>query len=455
MITNLKFYIRKLAVVLIKHRTMQKFFILTFIFTILFFSSLHAKSLVDSVGVENLNGKKVILHKIDPQETYYALGRKYNVAPKDIISFNDNKSLVPGIIVKVPTQLDFAANVSNPIAAQEHTVKARESLYIIANLYGTTVQVLKDLNNLSSNNLSIGQRLKIPGTAVAGTTPSSTLPVQNPTPSAGTNAGNTAGNTVPVPATNNRQTTQSMETIEHTVKAREFLGKIATDYNTTVEAIKAANNLTNNNLRIGQVLKIPGRYDVIPSSSENNSITGTHTVAAGETVFNISQRYGITAYQLREANNMSNNTLNIGQVLSIPAATLTTNRSITETARINTVTFPDSVETIQDPNMRRDPGVYGLNQVEEKGAAVWIDDPDLDSSKMLVLHRTLPIGTVIMVKNPMVNISTFAKVVGKFTENETTKDVIIVVTKAVAEKLGVHDKRFFCNITYATQENGQ
>ena len=82
-------------------------------------------------------------------------------------------------------------------------------------------------------------------------------------------------------------------------------------------------------------------------------------------------------------------------------------------------------------------------------------DADLDATKMLVLHRNAPIGSVIKITNPMSNRSTFAKVVGKFTENESTKDVIIVMTKAVADALGALDKRFFCNITYSGPASAQ
>jgi len=74
---------------------------------------------------------------------------------------------------------------------------------------------------------------------------------------------------------------------------------------------------------------------------------------------------------------------------------------------------------------------------------------------MLVLHRTAPIGTVMKITNPMSNRSTFAKVVGTFTENESTKDVVVVMTHAVAEALGALDKRFYCNITYSGQDNNE
>jgi hypothetical protein len=50
----------------------------------------------------------------------------------------------------------------------------------------------------------------------------------------------------------------------------------------------------------------------------------------------------------------------------------------------------------------------------------------------------------------MNNRTTFAKVVGRFTDSESTKDAIIVMTKNVAEALGALDKRFHVNISYGT-----
>ena len=60
------------------------------------------------------------------------------------------------------------------------------------------------------------------------------------------------------------------------------------------------------------------------------------------------------------------------------------------------------------------------------------------------------IGTVIKITNPMTNRTTFAKVVGRFTDNESTKDVILVMTKNVADSLGALDKRFHVNISYGS-----
>src|SRR3954471_22561447 len=68
---------------------------------------LYASAPVDSIGVENLNGKKVVLHKLDPKDNYYSIGRRYNVSPKTIIQFNNNAKMTIGNIIKVPTDRPF------------------------------------------------------------------------------------------------------------------------------------------------------------------------------------------------------------------------------------------------------------------------------------------------------------------------------------------------------------
>lgn len=511
---------------------MHKIYLSAVVLFALNIANAKANTARDSIGVENNNGKKLIVHQIVAKDTYYSIGRRYNVSPKDIMVFNENKYLQIGVIIKVPTNLPWGSNSStSPVAAAssdggiiEYTVKAKDNLNAIAEKYGTTVNEIKRLNNLKGNNLSIGQVLKI--SAKNGTVtdtpvaPVQTAKVETPT---------VVQPTTPV------STDQTM--IEHTVAAREFLGKIAEKYGTTVEEVKKANNLSGNNLRIGQKLKIPATKNVdenkVVSVSEpitttietpkSPDATGTHTVLRNETIFTIAKQYGVTAYQLRKLNNLPDNAITIGQVLKVPGGIITDvqvpkekqaeqtakqapatskeesfihtvadgetifniakkynitayqirsankmddntiktdqkliiprppqPRSVNDLSKEEQENEPDST-MVKDPKLRRDPSVYGLSQIEEKGTAIWIADADLDGTKMLVLHRSAPVGRVIKLTNPMTNRTTFAKVVGKFTENESTKDVIIVMTKAVADSLGALDKRFLCNLTYSAQ----
>ncbi|RZL50204.1 MAG: LysM peptidoglycan-binding domain-containing protein [Pedobacter sp.] len=442
-------------------------------------SASYANHNVDSIGVENNKGKKLIVHKVEAKETYYSIAKKYSVNYKDIMNFNDSKLLQIGIIVKVPTEVSFAATTNTSATTSDntntfdYTIVAKDNLNMLAEKYGTTVDEIKRINGLRSINLQIGQVLKIPASSnVASpvienktviTTPA-TKPVEN----------NVVNNT-------------TVATIEHSIKAKENLNLLAEKYGTTVEEIKRLNSLTSNNLRIGQILKIPNANGVVtetipekvveaavvktnpkpitqqptnqqptnpqPTAPQQVAVTGNtngfvHTVVTGETIYAIAKKYGLTTYQLKIANNLTADEVTVGQKLMIKDAKPAAEGGDDEDPTTN-------ANTIKDPSLRYPASKYGITQIEQKGIAVWIADQDLDPNKMLVLHRTAIVGTIIKVTNPMTNRSAFAKVVGKFTENETTKDVIIVMTKAVADAVGALDKRFNCNINYGAQENEQ
>lgn len=132
-----------------------------------------------------------------------------------------------------------------------------------------TVQELKDLNNLTSNNLSIGQSLLIKK----------------------------------MPKENTNVTT-------YTVKSGDTLYSIAKKYNTTVNAITTLNNLTSNTLSIGQTLKIP--------TSTQNVTEQTYTVKSGDTLYSIARKYNTTVSELINRNNLKTSNLSIGQKLIIP-----------------------------------------------------------------------------------------------------------------------------------------
>lgn len=146
-----------------------------------------------------------------------------------------------------------------------YTVVAGDTLYGIASKTGMTVNELKALNNLSSNLLTIGQKLKIK-----------------------------------TPVASDEETT-------YTVKAGDTLYAIASKYGTTVDAIKDANNMTSNNLSIGRVLIIPSKTGAT-----------TYTVKRGDTLYGIASAYGTTVENIKDINNLTSNNLSIGQKLLIP-----------------------------------------------------------------------------------------------------------------------------------------
>src|SRR6201996_8941212 len=68
-----------------------------------------AKTLVDSVGVKNNDGKKLILFKVKAKDTYYSIGHRYNIKPEVLMKFNGKKkaTLSIGSIIEVPTDMPY------------------------------------------------------------------------------------------------------------------------------------------------------------------------------------------------------------------------------------------------------------------------------------------------------------------------------------------------------------
>lgn len=200
-------------------------------------------------------------------DTLWSIAKKYGVSVDELKEKNNLTSNALSInqILLIPTEGESSEEV--PSDSLYYTVKAGDSLYAIANKYGMSVEELKELNNLTSNLLTIGQRLLIK---------------------------------------KREDLTDSTET--YTVVKGDNLYQIALKFDTTVDALKTLNGLTNNVLSIGQVLKIP--------SSDSNEMI--YTVVAGDNLYQIARRFGTTVPAIMNRNNLTTNLLSIGQKLIIP-----------------------------------------------------------------------------------------------------------------------------------------
>ena len=225
----------------------------------------------------NINDFYQLRDELDPSLDYYPIIRDSKDNETLIIRYgnvnnindsNDIKNrwqeMADAVVKAIVVYTGFEDVENNSF----YTVKSGDSLYAIARKYNTTVDILKQINNLSSNILSVGQVLKIPSI---------------------------------------------YEDVDdyflYTVKSGDSLYAIARKYNTTVDKIKEINNLTGNNLSIGQVLRIP-------SSSTNND--KNYVVVSGDSLYAIARKYNTTVDKIKEINNLTSNNLSIGQVLKIP-----------------------------------------------------------------------------------------------------------------------------------------
>ena len=102
----------------------------------------------------------------------------------------------------------------------------------------------------------------------------------------------------------------------YTVKRGDSLYSIAQQYNTTVSELKRLNNLTSNTLQIGQVLTIPGKQEsTIPTG------TTTYIVQSGDSLWKIANQYNTTIDNLIKLNNLGTTFLQVGQQLLVPSST--------------------------------------------------------------------------------------------------------------------------------------
>lgn len=265
-------------------------------------------------------------------DTLYGISKQFDVPVETIKRVNNltSNTITVGQVLSIPTNTTTAT----------YTVKAGDTLYKIANQYNTTVQELIELNNLSSNILNIGQQLKVP---VEGTNNQPDSNYITYTVVKGDNLYNIASKydvTVETIKQANNLTsnllsigqilkipTQNIEIgyKEYEVKAGDSLYSIARSYNTTVEEIMNANNLTTTILSVGQILKIPTeKEEVIPGPVKECFGEGyvepkyeTYTVKRGDNLYDIARRYNTTVIDLMNLNNLTSTNLEIGQVLKV------------------------------------------------------------------------------------------------------------------------------------------
>lgn len=183
---------------------------------------------------------------------------------------NNWKDLTEAVVRALVGYIGVPYTPPEGLSSNYYVVKKGDTLYSIAREYGISVEALKNANNLTSNNLAIGMTLRIPEM--------SDTPMDNES--------------------------------YYIVKSGDTLYKIAGMYNMTVNELKALNNLTSNNLSIGQKLRVI-------DDSENKG-ANKYIVQAGDSLYSIAKKFGISVDALKQANGKSSNLLSIGEELIIP-----------------------------------------------------------------------------------------------------------------------------------------
>ncbi|OOF34575.1 N-acetylmuramoyl-L-alanine amidase [Salinivibrio costicola] len=163
--------------------------------------------------------KNGVKHKVSPGQSLSVIAKQYQSSIAAIKSANGltSSTLQVGQVLSIPN-VDVAKLAGKaeraPTQTLTHTVSRGEFLGKIAEQYQVSLSTLRQANNLKSDTLWVGQKLKVPG----ATSPA----------------------------------------IKHKVKRGEYLGKIASNYGVTIESLRRANELGSDTLAVGQTLIIPG-----------------------------------------------------------------------------------------------------------------------------------------------------------------------------------------------------
>ncbi len=152
-------------------------------------------------------------HVVQSGDTLWRIATSNNLSVDQVMSFNQLSSST----IHIGQVLLLHAPSSN--TSQTYTVKSGDSLFGIARNHQTTVAELKTVNNLTSDLIRVGQVLTIPG-----------------------------GGTAPLASTSTATS--------YTVKSGDSLWRIATNHNLTVQQLQSMNNLTSDNIFVGQVLRL-------------------------------------------------------------------------------------------------------------------------------------------------------------------------------------------------------
>jgi LysM repeat protein len=189
---------------------------------------------------------------------------------------------------------------------------------------------------------------------------------------------------------------------------------------------------------LGNVAK-PIEKPASPVETPKNN--GIHIVSAKQSLLTVANLYKVTMAEIRKWNNLTSDVLKEGQrlIVSAPAASTPIDKSALLPVKANDESKPTTPEQA-DAN--------GMRKTIETGMAELIDVPD-NSGKYLALHKTAPIGTLVLVKNLANSQSIWVKVIGRLPN--TDSKLIIKLSPKAFERLNAVDKRIRAEISYLVQ----
>ncbi|MEP1032751.1 LysM peptidoglycan-binding domain-containing protein [Ekhidna sp.] len=307
-----------------------------------------------------------------------------------------------------------------------HEVEEEETIYSIAKRYGGSVIGIIKHNQIVDNRIEIGQIIFV---LVEDNKPVQAIVVQE----------------------SNNHDNQGI----HRVELGETLYSISKKYDLKLKDLRKWNNLPDNNISPGMPLKLK-RAASIPAQAteeasdetvtiefvevdsaliEDNPFAGfeKYLVQTGETLSTICRKIGVSIDSIKLWNSLESDYLKIGQQLFFKPS---------ESVKVSAINEPKK-------KIRTQIDEKGFERVYEEGVASVIQS--MKTTRYLALHRALPIGTNLEVRNLMNNQIVHVKVVGKLPNTGLNKNLLLRLSQPAYDQLGILDSKSRVEVSYNKQ----
>ena len=361
---------------------------------------------------------QTIDHTIKSGETLSSIAKKYKTTIENLYKLNpDAKAGIrAGGVLKVSEGTkEVRIAVKKPDSeinetSGKHLVLAGESFYKIAKKYKVSISDLEKWNGFGNSGLKSGSEIYI----------KEPQEIEKPAEKQ-TIAGN-----APKEEKEEKKEIAS-DVVTHKIVKGETLSTIATKYGITVAELKSLNNLKNNQINLGQSIKVSGTA----SSNSIVKVEPEKPKKQEEPIKQIQEPEKITKVEPIES---KPEPIKIAQPVIPNPASQEPDKEIVDT-RANT----GSIREVNNS--------LGYTRVVETGFAEAIEG-DVNSKKHLCLHKTAPTGSILQVKNEANGQSVFVKVIGKLPETGSNEKLIIRISRQAYDRLLAVGKRFAVEVSY-------
>jgi LysM repeat protein len=240
----------------------------------------------------------------------------------------------------------------------------------------------------------------------------------------------------------------------HVVQAGETLYSMSKKYNTTVAVLIELNpEIVNNTLSTGVTIKVPA---ILGVGTATNSVKGNailYTVRKKETLYSLSKRYNTTVENLMLWNNLGEPTIEEGALLIVgyESPNLTIEGPLTVDAPTQSIPEDEVPSVVLESKTQVMDSISSSpafpDDLAMKGIATWVKSSGGEAD-FFALHPTAPKGTEVLVKNMMNGKTVTVKVIGKLPATSENEHVLIKISSAAANKLGVLDEKFLAALYY-------